>query len=87
MNKNKNKKGGLTYVPVTLLVIALPVDVVPGMGVTAAEVVRMNEKKWWGGTHHRPRHCPTCNRGRRWGRGQSMGVDIGIAVVVMMVVV
>ena len=45
MNKKEKKKGGLTYAPVTLLVIALPVVMVPGMGVAAAEVVRMNEKK------------------------------------------
>ena len=39
--KRKKKLGGLTVV----LVVALPVVMVPGVGVAAAEVVRMNEKK------------------------------------------
>ena len=65
LNKKEKKERGLTYAPVTLLVIALPVAVVPGMGVAAAEVVRMKEKKKRvGGTHHRPCHHPTRHRGR-----------------------
>ena len=74
LNNNNNKKGGLTYAPITLLVISLPIDVVPGVGVTTGEVVRMTEKKGGGGTHHCPRHCPTCRgRGRRRGCGHGCG--------------
>ena len=45
LNKKETKERGLTYAPITLLIIALPVVVVLGIGVTAAEVVRMKEKR------------------------------------------
>ena len=79
LNKKEKKEQGLTYAPVALLVIALPVAVVPGMGIAAAEVVRMKErKKRVGGTHCCPRHHPTRRRGHRgrgrgWARGHGCG--------------
>ena len=37
LNK-KEKKSGLTYAPVALLIIALPIVVVPGVGVAAVMI-------------------------------------------------
>ena len=60
----KKKVGGLTIIPV----ITLPVIMVQGVGIAAAEVVRMNEKKkkktGWGDS---PFHCGCRGHGRGWG--------------------
>ena len=82
LNKKEKKERGLTYAPVTLLVIALPILMVTGMGIAAAEVVRMKKKKWWEGTHCRPtHHCGCCGCGRRHGCAW-----VGVVSVVVVVV-
>ena len=97
------RRQGLSYAAVTLLITALPVIVVLGMGmgegITTAEVVRMNKKKKTitkGGTHCCPRHHPThhCGHGRgqecghwHWRQHGSGGGGCIVVVVVVVIVV
>jgi hypothetical protein len=47
LHEKEKRWSGLTYTAVTLLIITLPVIVIlgVGMGIAAAEVVKINEKK------------------------------------------